>query len=689
MAGCAAVAALHHWGIVYMGQDRMSSQHQQIPAVLRQYWGFDVFRPGQREVVEAILDGRHVLAVMPTGAGKSLCYQLPALMLPGVALVVSPLIALMKDQVDQLRSRGVAAAFLNSTQPFDEQQRVLEDARTGHLKLLYVAPERFRYEGALARLKRLPISLFAVDEAHCISHWGHDFRPDYQALGSAFAQLAPPRLGAFTATATSQVRSDIVDSLGMRDPMVTVAGFARDNLHLSVLAIEKMNEKPRLASKLLKGALADGGVAVVYCSTRKNTEAAAQALGGTGLTVVTYHGGMDDGPRKAAQEAFQSGSRLVIVATNAFGMGVDKPDVRLVLHWDFPSSLDAYYQEVGRAGRDGKRAYGVMLFTYADMRIHEFLIEKGGEDLPAPARAARAEAERHKLKAITRWAYIEGCRHGALLRYFGDRHKACDLDDAAGSRCDRCCGTTGVPGFERGVSKGLKSDGPTSSRREGRGDDEPAGFAVRALSEPEEIVVQKALSAVARANGAIEAKTLAKALRGSRAADVLQGPLAATKSFGILAELPEGTTLSLLKALAAAGCTAGRNPTLTPLGVEVMWRRSSVKLAMPPFASGASGSARGKMMKKAAGANGSHGDDAVAASEVDETLLRALKERRMAVAKERGVAAFIVASNALIERIAVLPIDATRDAWLAVKGIGEQNVEPLRDAFAKVLSEQG
>ena len=670
----------------------MSASQPQIHALLRQYWGFDAFRPGQREVVEAILSGRHVLAVMPTGAGKSLCYQLPALMLPGVALVVSPLIALMKDQVDQLRGRGVPAAFLNSTLSFDEQQRVLEDARTGQLKLLYVAPERFRYEGALARLKRLPISLFAVDEAHCISHWGHDFRPDYQALGAAFKQLAPPRLGAFTATATSQVRSDIVGSLDMADPMVTVAGFARENLHLSVLAIEKMNEKPRLASKLLKAALADGGVAVVYCSTRKNTEAAAEALGRTGLTVVTYHGGMDDGPRKAAQEAFQSGSRLVIVATNAFGMGVDKPDVRLVLHWDFPSSLDAYYQEVGRAGRDGKRAYGVMLFTYADMRIHEFLIDKGGEDLPAAARVARAEAERHKLKAITRWAYTEGCRHAALLRYFGDRPKACDLEDPAGSRCDRCCDTTGVPGFEKGGKAPTHGDRATS--RSGRGgdssardDDDAPGFAARTLSEPEEIVVQKVLSAVARANGGIESKTLAKALRGSRAADVLKGPLAATKSFGILVELPEGTTLSLLRALGAAGCTNGRMPQLTPLGVEVMWRRSSVKLAMPPFASGSSASGAGKATKLKGRSKVDEGE-AVVLSDVEEALLRALKERRMAVAKERGVAAFIVASNALLDRIAGLPAGASRDAWLAVKGIGEQNVEPLREAFAKVLNAQ-
>jgi len=648
------------------------SSTSDIHALLRQYWGFHAFRVGQEDIVRAVIEGRHVLGVMPTGAGKSLCYQLPALMLPGVALIVSPLIALMKDQVDQLRLRGVPAAFLNSTLGLDEQLRVLEDARMGRLKLLYVAPERFRYEGALARLKRLPISLFAVDEAHCISHWGHDFRPDYQCLGTAFRELGVPRLGAFTATATSQVRKDIVDSLGMQDPMVTVAGFARENLHLSVIAIDQMKEKPRLASKLLKGALAEGGVGIVYCTTRKNTEKAALDLQRAGLKVVVYHGGLDDLARKAAQEAFQAGERLVIVATNAFGMGVDKPDVRIVVHWDFPSSLDAYYQEVGRAGRDGRRSWGVMLFNYADIRIHEFLIEKGGEDLPAAARVARAEAERNKLKAVTRWAYHEGCRHAALLRYFGDRAKSCDLLDPQGSRCDRCAGSTGVPGF-------LAADrtAEAKGKRAPRDLDEAADFSPRTLSEAEEVTVQKALSAVARAQGALESKTLAKALRGSRAADVLKGPLCATKSFGILADLPEGTTLALLKALAKAGCTEGKKPRLTERGVEVMWRRASVKLALPPFASATK---PGKATPKTPEPEG---------PPVDESLLRALKERRMAVAKERGGAAFVVASNALLNRIAGLPAGAPPATWLALKGVGEQNLEPLREAFARVLAERG
>jgi ATP-dependent DNA helicase RecQ len=636
---------------------------------LERHWGFTSFRPGQREVIEAVVSGRPVLGVMPTGAGKSLCYQLPALMLPGVTLVVSPLIALMKDQVDQLRQRGIAAACINSTVPLDEQQRLLEDARSGHLKLLYVAPERFRYEGAMARLKRLPIGLFAIDEAHCISHWGHDFRPDYQLLGPAYRELAVPRVAAYTATATAEVRRDIVGSLDLKDPLVTVAGFARPNLHLSVLPIARMKDKPRLALAAIRGGLsaAGPGVAIVYCATRKHCDQAYDALTGHGFDVHVYHGGLDDDARKRAQEAFQSGSRTIMIATNAFGMGVDKAEVRVVIHWDFPGSVDAYYQEVGRAGRDGKRAYGVMLFTYADSRIHEFFIEQSGENLEAEVRAARAEADRQKLKAIQRFAYHEGCRHSALLRYFGDRAKDCDLSDPAGSRCDNCAGKTGL-------DKVHLTEATSRPRRDIADEDGPR-HAARRLTEPEEIVVQKALSAVSRARGLLELKGVARALRGSKANDVIKGPLYGTKSFGMLDELPEATVVSLLRALSRAGCIQGRKPVVTALGTEVMWRRQSVLLEMPPFSH--------EGLKKRTPAD----DSAVVSA--DSTLIRALKQRRLALAKTRGVAPFVIASNALLDRLATLAPDASTSDWLKVKGVGEQNVGPLREAFKAIVDAAG
>ena len=645
---------------------------------LERHWGFSAFRPGQREVIEAVVSGRPVLGVMPTGAGKSLCYQLPALMLPGVTVVVSPLIALMKDQVDQLRERGIAAACINSTVPLDEQTRMLEDARNGHLKLLYVSPERFRYEGAMARLKRLPIGLFAIDEAHCISHWGHDFRPDYQLLGPAHRELAAPRVAAYTATATSEVRNDIVVSLGMVDPLVTVAGFARDNLHLSVLPIAAMKDKPKLALRAMTAGLAEGGVGIVYCATRKHCDAAFDALSGKGFEVCVYHGGLDDDARKRAQESFQRGKKLIMIATNAFGMGVDKPDVRVVIHWDFPGSVDAYYQEVGRAGRDGRRAYGIMLFTYADSRIHEFFIDNGGEGLDTATRTRRADAERTKLKAIQRFAYHEGCRHAALLRHFGDRPKSCDLDDPAGSRCDNCVGSTGLATVMLIEAAGKK---PSRESRTRELDEDGPGHSPRRLDEPEEVIVQKALSAVARAKGELEIKSIARALRGSKATDVVKGPLFSTKSFGMLDELPEATTLALLRSLAKAGCIQGKKPALTALGNEVMWRRQAVPLAMPPFAHTALRK-KGKLASAAASAPGSGTPTAGAG---DEDLLRALKQRRLAIAKQRGVAPFLVASNAVLERLATLSPDASRDEWLTIKGVGEQNVGPLREAFKAVL----
>jgi len=634
-----------------------------VTATLERHFGFKDFRPGQREVVDAILGGRPVVAVMPTGAGKSLCYQLPALLLDGVTIVVSPLIALMKDQVDSLRERGVAAAFVNSSLDAAEQRRVLDDAAHGRIKLLYVAPERFRFQGAWAAIQRLPISLFAIDEAHCISHWGHDFRPDYQTLGRVAKDLGVPRVAAFTATATQQVRHDIVRSLELTDPLVTVAGFMRDNLHLAVLPIHRMREKPRYTRQIIERA---GGSAVVYCATRKNCEEAAAQLHKVGIDAVVYHGGMEDDARSKAQEAFANRENLVIVATNAFGMGVDKSNVRAVVHWDVPGSIDAYYQEAGRAGRDGAPAWCTLLFTYADTRVQEFFIDHGGENLPADARAARAEGERQKLRAMVRYAYEEGCRHAAILRYFGDRVRSCDPSADHGASCDNCRPNAGLDGVVV-VSPVSHTSGDA---REPRCD-------ARRLDEDEEIIVQKVLSAVARAQGRLAARTLARVLKGSRSHEVLKDPLAATKSHGILSTLSEAALVGLLGALARAGCTTGRYPTLTPRGIEAMWRRVQLELDVAPFAE----KRPARRATAAAPPPGAPLDPAT------EDRLRQLKQARFAAAQERGVPAFVVASNKLLEQLATLEPDASRDGWLRVKGVGETNVDPLREVFLPVLQD--
>lgn len=632
-----------------------------VTAALERHFGFTGFRPGQREVVDAILGGRPVVGVMPTGAGKSLCYQLPALLLDGVTVVVSPLIALMKDQVDSLRERGVAAAFVNSSMDMGEQRRVLDEAANGQLKLLYVSPERFRFQGAWAAMQRLPISLFAIDEAHCISHWGHDFRPDYQNLGRVARELRVPRVAAFTATATEQVRLDIVRSLELTDPMVTVAGFLRDNLHLAVLPIRKMKEKPRYARQIIERA---GGAAVVYCATRKNCEEAALQLGRVGIETVVYHGGLDDEARVKAQEAFAARDDLVIVATNAFGMGVDKSNVRAVVHWDVPGSIDAYYQEAGRAGRDGAPAWCTLLFTYADTRVQEFFIDNGGENLPADARAARAEGERQKLKAMVRYAYEEQCRHAAILRYFGDRVLSCDDNDQAS--CDNCRPDAGLAG--------VSIASPASARAEQEQASSAPRCEPRRLIEDEEIIVQKVLSAVARAQGRLSGRTLARVLKGSKSREVLRDPLAASKSHGILSSLSEGVLVGLLGALGRAGCTTGRYPTLTPRGVEAMWRRLQLDLDVAPFA-------ERRTPKRTAST------PEVPLSEEAEDVFRRLKQARFNAAKERGVAPFVIASNRVLEQLAMLDPDATRDAWLRVKGVGEVNVDPMREVFLPVLQE--
>ncbi len=337
---------------------------------LQRYFGLSEFRPGQEDVVASVLSGRNTVVVMPTGAGKSLCYQLPATVLDGVTLVISPLISLMKDQVDALTVRGIPATFINSTlgdsERLDRQRRL----REGQFKLVYVAPERFRSEAFVSSLTEARLALFAVDEAHCISQWGHDFRPDYAQLGQIRKRLRPPRTVALTATATPEVRDDIVKILLMKDPAVSVAGFDRPNLFLEVTAVAGDEDKRNVCL-----ALADEGSGVVYCSTRKQAEGLHEALRKKKVPVVLYHAGMEDAARRDAQDEFMQTPDAVAIATNAFGMGIDKPDIRFVAHAAIPKAVEAYYQEIGRAGRDGKPAHAVLLFNHADVFTQQRLIE--------------------------------------------------------------------------------------------------------------------------------------------------------------------------------------------------------------------------------------------------------------------------------------------------------------------------
>src|SRR6266850_7136818 len=339
---------------------------------LRAHFGFDEFREGQREVIGTILEGKDAVVVMPTGSGKSLCYQLPAMMLGGATLVVSPLIALMKDQVDALQARGLPATFINSSIPEREQWSRINAVRRGEFKLVYIAPERFRSCRFLDALRSISISLFAIDEAHCISTWGHDFRPDYLRLKSVIQSLPDVQTLALTATATPYVRSDIIQQLGLANPPTFVSGFDRPNLSIDVVHTEKEREKIARIKRLAK---THEGSGIIYASTRKAVEQVARELEERGLSVSTYHAGISDALRIKAQENFMTGRTQMIVATNAFGMGIDKPDIRFVAHYQMPGSIEAYYQEIGRAGRDGLPSSCVLLFNYADKNTHDFFIE--------------------------------------------------------------------------------------------------------------------------------------------------------------------------------------------------------------------------------------------------------------------------------------------------------------------------
>lgn len=393
--------------------------------ILKQYFGYDSFRPGQDELVQAILSGRDTLGIMPTGAGKSICYQVPALALPGLTLVVSPLISLMKDQVGALNEAGVPAACINSAMSFEEMRDALYFAGRGQYKLLYVAPERLTAPFFLDFARRVPISMVTVDEAHCISQWGQDFRPSYLKILDFLAALPQrPLVSAFTATATAEVRDDIIRALGLEEPFVITTGFDRPNLYF---AVEKPSSKPSaLLAHLMQRRDKSG---IVYCSTRKTVEEVCDMLLSRGLPATRYHAGLDPEERLANQDDFLYDRKTVMVATNAFGMGIDKSNVSFVIHYNMPKNMESYYQEAGRAGRDGEAADCILLYNGQDVRTAEFLIEHSHENedesMDEQTRRQLIERDMERLKQMTFYATTTDCLRRYILNYFGEKASLC------------------------------------------------------------------------------------------------------------------------------------------------------------------------------------------------------------------------------------------------------------------------
>lgn len=410
--------------------------------VLKSVFGHDTFREGQERLIDELLAGYDVLGVMPTGAGKSICYQLPALLLPGITLVISPLISLMKDQVMALKASGVAAAYINSSLTPGQQQEAIRRAGNGAYKIIYVAPERLETPAFMHFAQQARISLLAVDEAHCVSQWGQDFRPSYLRI-AAFVERLPrrPPVAAFTATATRQVQSDVVKLLGLREPYRLLTGFNRPNLHFTSV---KPTNKFNMLLSFLEGMEGESGI--VYCSTRKTVEEVTSRLIDLGYSAARYHAGLPDEERRASQEAFQCDRARVMVATNAFGMGIDKSNVRFVVHYNMPRSMESYYQEAGRAGRDGEPAECLLLYSGQDVITGRWMIEHNEEngELDEGQRQAVMKQELERLRQMTFYATSRSCLRGFILRYFGER----DIPDSCG-----CCSVCEHEPFEVDTGK--------------------------------------------------------------------------------------------------------------------------------------------------------------------------------------------------------------------------------------------
>ena len=652
--------ALLHLETMTQAVDSADSVDPRALEALNRYFGYDSFRPGQSGIVSAILTGRDVLGVMPTGAGKSICYQIPAAILPGVAIVISPLISLMRDQVDALNDVGLPAAFINTTQTPDEQDLVFAQALSGQIKLLYAAPERLETERFRNFAVRVPISLVAVDEAHCVSQWGQDFRSSYLGIGEFIAGLPTrPTVAAFTATATERVRRDIVSILGLHTPSITVTGFDRPNLYFDVISMPRKGKASWVASYIASHPDESG---IVYCATRKETEALAESLnsavaelraaGGAdvsdiGTIAVAYHGGMSADTREKAQRDFVTDRVPVVVATNAFGMGIDKSNVRFVIHHNMPESIEAYYQEAGRAGRDGEPSRCTLLWNESDIVTRRRLLDSDYENerlTPEEQEAVRA-SKRRLLDAMVGYCRTTDCLHAYMTRYFGETAGAAAKTDGkcvgGCANCEHTFETIDVTDIARAISR-----------------------------------------CVHDVNQHVGSGKIVKVLRGSKAQDLSYLNPESLPSFGMLDEVPEARIRDVLSQMATDGfltIAEGRLPIVGfgPRAAETVApefhydikkiKRADARARRTPDVS--------------TPAVGSYVPD-----DGDEALFQKLRALRLDIARELGKPPYIVFSDkTLRDMVRVKPI--TDDQFLAVNGVGESKLKQYGERFMAAIRE--
>ena len=640
--------------------------HQAALEALTRYFGYDSFRPGQQGIVEALLAGHDVLGVMPTGAGKSVCYQIPAALSPGVTLVVSPLISLMRDQVDALNDLGLPAAFINTTQTPDEQAMVFAQAAAGQIKLLYVAPERLETGRFRDFAARTPISLIAVDEAHCVSQWGQDFRSSYLGIGDFIAGLPQrPPVGAFTATATERVRRDIVGLLGLRNPAVTVTGFDRPNLYFDVVKLETKYKAAWVARYVADHPDESG---IVYCATRKTTEALADTLNQMGHPAVAYHGGMSPDAREAAQRDFITDKVPVVVATNAFGMGIDKSNVRYVIHHNLPESIEAYYQEAGRAGRDGEPSRCTLLWNESDIVTRRRLLDNDYENerLTPEEQEIVRQSKRRLLDGMVGYCRTTDCLHRYMTRYFGQ-----ELSPNAGSA----------------AGEDIAADSSQSGR---------CGACSNCESTFETIDVTRVAQAISRCvhdvGQRVGSGKIVKILRGSRAQDLAWLNPERMPTFGMLKDVNEARVRDVLSQMATDGYLSiaeGRMPI-------VMFGARAAETAAPDFhyeikrverKSEAAGSGRSGGVADTADSANVPGDalGSYIPDDDEESLFQKLRELRRTIAQEIGKPPYIVFSDKTLRDMArIKPV--TNAQFLAVNGVGQHKLDLYGQRFMQTIA---